>query len=72
MDSFDEETPGLKIELTEREMAIARAAAKLAVEEISDEFYRRLGKTFVSRVLWLIGATLAGFAFSKGWIKLNL
>lgn len=61
-----------KLELTEREMAIARAAAKLAIQEISNEFYKQLGKTFVSRFLWLLGATVAGFAFSRGWIKLNL
>lgn len=69
MDDLD---PTPQLELTEREMAIAGAAVKLAAKEISDEFYRQLGRTFVSRILWLIGATVAGFAFSRGWIKLNL
>lgn len=34
-----------EIELTEREMLIARKAAKLAVEEMTNEIYRTVGKS---------------------------
>jgi hypothetical protein len=54
--------------LTEREVAIAKAAAKLAVQEISDEFYRQVGKTVVTKVLIWIGIAFVAFAAGKGWL----
>ena len=36
-----------EITLTDREEAIARKAAKLAIEEMSGEFYKKVGKTVV-------------------------
>jgi hypothetical protein len=56
------------IELTEREMAVAREAARIAVKELSDEFYKQVGKTFVTKVLVWIGIAAVAFAAGKGWI----
>lgn len=57
-----------KIELTEREMAIAKEAARIAITEISDEFYKQVGKTLVSKVLIWLGIAFVAFATGKGWI----
>lgn len=75
------------IELTEREMLIARRAAELAistlredqhkiaeqaasiaVQRLSDEFYRSIGKNVIQRWLIWIGLLAAGFAGGKGWL----
>ncbi len=55
-------------ELTDREMMIARKAAKLAVEEMTNEIYRQVGKSVITRVLVWVGAVAVGFAVAKGWI----
>lgn len=57
------------IELNEREMAIAREAARIAVKELSDEFYKQVGKTVVTKILIWIGIAAVAFAAGKGWIK---
>lgn len=57
-----------QIQLTEREMAIARAAAKMAVKEMTDEFYKGVGRTVVQRALIVIGAMVVGIGLAKGWI----
>ncbi len=56
------------MELTEREKLIAKEAAKLALEELSGEFYKKVGKTLVDKVLIWIGLLVVGFVFGKGWI----
>lgn len=56
------------IELTERERAIAKEAAKLALEELSSEFYKRVGKTVVDKILIGLGVLAVGFVLGKGWI----
>jgi hypothetical protein len=56
------------IELTDRERLIAKEAAKLALEELSGEFYKRVGKTIVEKVLIWIGMLGVGYVFGKGWI----
>ena len=56
------------ITLTDREEAIARKAAKLAIEEMSGEFYKKIGKTVVEKALIWIGLLVVGFVFGKGWI----
>jgi len=56
------------IELTEREQAIAKEAAKIAIEELAGEFYKQVGKTVINKILIWIGAIVVGFAFGKGWI----
>ncbi len=61
-------------DLTPRELAIAKRAAKMAVEDLSDEFYRQIGKTIVLRVLTWIGMlTVAAimYAAGRGWITLK-
>lgn len=58
-----------EIELTDREMAVARAAAKLAVEEIANEFYKQVGKSVITKVLTWVGLAALGFALAKGWIS---
>ena len=57
-----------EITLTEREEAIARKAAKLAIEEVSSEFYKKVGKTVVEKALIWIGMVFVGFVIGKGWI----
>ena len=57
-----------EITLTEREEAIAKAAAKMAIEEMSGEFYKMVGKTIVEKALIWIGLVVVGFMFGKGWI----
>ena len=57
-----------EITLTEREQAIAKAAAKMAIEEMSGEFYKMVGKTIVEKALIWIGLIVVGFVFGKGWI----
>lgn len=56
------------IVLTEREEAIAKKAAKLAIEEMSGEFYKLVGKTIVEKLLIWIGILVVGFVFGKGWV----
>ena len=56
------------ITLTERERLIAKEAAKLALEELSSEFYKKVGKTVVEKALIWIGLMFAGFVLGKGWI----
>ena len=56
------------IELTEREQAIAKEAAKIAIEELAGEFYKQVGKTVINKILVWVGAIVIGFAFGKGWI----
>lgn len=41
---------------------IAERAATRAVEKITDYVYIEVGKSLVRKVLWLIGATIVGFA----------
>lgn len=57
-----------EIMLNERELAVAKEAARLAVQEISDEFYRQVGKTVVTKVLIWIGIAFVAFAAGKGWL----
>jgi hypothetical protein len=56
------------IELTERERAIAKEAAKLAIEEMSSEFYKKVGKTIVEKAFIFIGLLAVGFVVGKGWV----
>ena len=56
------------IELTDRERLIAKEAAKLALEELSSEFYKKVGKTVVEKVLIWVGMLFVGFVVGRGWI----
>jgi hypothetical protein len=56
------------IELTDRERLIAKEAAKLAIEEMSSEFYKKIGKTIVEKFLIFLGLLFVGFVVGKGWI----
>ena len=56
------------IELTDRERLIAKEAAKLAIEEMSSEFYKKVGKTIVEKVFIFIGLLAVGFVAGKGWV----
>jgi hypothetical protein len=56
------------IQLTERERAIAKEAAKLAIEEMSSEFYKKIGKTVVEKIFIWVGLFVAGLVLGKGWI----
>ena len=56
------------IELTDRERAIAKEAAKLALEELSSEFYKKVGKTVVEQLLIWVGMLFVGFVLGKGWV----
>lgn len=56
------------IELTDRERLIAKEAAKLALQELSGEFYKQVGKTVVEKVLIWLGMLVVGFVLGKGWV----
>lgn len=56
------------IELTPRELAIAKEAARIAVQEISNEFYKQVGKTLIQKVLIWVGIAAVAFATGKGWV----
>jgi len=49
-------------------MAIAKEAARIAVQDLTDDFYKSVGKTMVTRVLIWIGMFALGYGASKGWI----
>lgn len=57
------------IELTDRELAIAKRAASIAIQELTDDFYKTVGKTVVTRVLIWVGMLALGFGVAKGWIS---
>jgi hypothetical protein len=40
----------------------------MAIEEMSGEFYKMVGKTVVEKALIWIGLLVVGFVFGKGWI----
>lgn len=61
--------PYESIELTDRELAIAKQAARIAVQELTDEFYKSVGKTVVGRVLIWVGMLALGFGAAKGWVS---
>jgi len=56
-----------EIELTEREKAIAKEAARIAVEDLAEQFYKQVGKTIINKVLVWVGAIVVGFILGKGW-----
>jgi hypothetical protein len=56
------------IELTDRERLIAKEAAKLALEELSSEFYKKVGRTVVDKALIGLGVLAVGFVMGKGWL----
>jgi len=57
-----------EIQLTERERAIAQEAARLALEDLSSEFYKKVGKTVVEKALIWVGMLFVGFVLGKGWV----
>lgn len=56
-------------QLSEREMLIAKTAAKMAVKEIQDSFYKEIGKGIVTKLLVWIGLATVAFLAGKGYIK---
>jgi hypothetical protein len=58
------------MELTDREAAIARHAADLAVKHMTETFYAEVGRTVVKRFFIIIGAIIVAFSVGKGWINL--
>lgn len=69
-DSMDSDLSNLmpEFKLTEREILIARVSADLAVKKMTDNFYKEVGRTFVSRWLIIIGSMVVAFAMGKGWM----
>jgi hypothetical protein len=59
------------VELDERELAIAKKAAKLVVDDLTHNFYHSVGKTVVTRFLVIIGFLVVAYAAGKGWISLK-
>lgn len=55
--------------LTEREVLIAKLAADLAVKKMTDNFYKEVGRTFISKWLIIIGAMVVAFGAGKGWVN---
>jgi hypothetical protein len=66
-------------ELSPRELAVAEAVAvrvaketaSAVIEELTDSFYKQVGKTFVSRIFIWVGAGLISLGVAKGWITLT-
>jgi voltage-gated potassium channel Kch len=56
------------IQLTEREMLVAQKAAKLAVQEVANEFYKQVGRGFMARLFIWVGMGFVGFAVARGWL----
>ena len=56
-------------QLSEREMLIAKEAAKIAVKEIQDSFYKEVGKGVVTKLLGWIGLGTGALLAGKGYIK---
>jgi len=52
-------------ELTDRELRIARHAADAAVKQITEGFYKEVGKTVVNKFLILVGAMAVAFCLGK-------
>lgn len=61
-------TPSNQEELTEREMLIAKAAAQIAIQDLTAQFYQQVGKSVVTRAFIWIGAFALGLGIAKGWI----
>ena len=57
-----------EIRLNERELAVAKEAARIAIQELTDQFYKQVGKTMFQKALIWIGAIAIGFGLAKGWI----
>jgi len=57
------------ITLTEHEEAIAKRAAELAVDKMTNEFYSSVGRTVIHRLLIIIGAAVVAFLAGKGWLS---
>jgi hypothetical protein len=56
-------------QLSEREMLIAKEAAKIAVKEIQDSFYKEVGKGVITKALVWIGLAVVAFMAGRGYIK---
>lgn len=67
----DPQATAAEIKLTDREMAIAREAAKIAVEEIATHFYAQVGKGVVTKFFVWAGLLALGFGYAKGWINIT-
>lgn len=67
--TMDEELEDIKDQLTERELLIARAAARIAIKELSDDFYKSIGRNVVQRWLIYVGLLSAGWFGGKGWFS---
>jgi hypothetical protein len=51
---------------------IAEAAADKAIEKLEARMYEQVGRQFVQKITWMIGAIVVGIyalAKVKGWIK---
>lgn len=58
-------------ELTEREIKIAKLAAELAVKQITEDFYKDVGRTVVNKFLIIIGAMAVAFAAGKWGLDIS-
>lgn len=59
-------------QLTERELVIAKHAARLAVEEMQNEFYKFVGKGIINRALTILGllaVVAVTWLYSSGRLK---
>lgn len=66
--SAEPERSPLDDELSQRELAIAKVAAKLAVAQIQNDFYAEVGRNVITRGLIALGMIVVAFALGKGWI----
>jgi len=57
--------PVSRFELSEREEQIAALAARLAVKQITDDFYKDVGKTVVTKFFIIVGGLTVAFLAGK-------
>lgn len=62
---YSQDSMPAEIELSDRELLIAKHAAKIAVKEMQEEFYKMVGQGVVSRALTVIGLLAV---LAAGWV----
>jgi hypothetical protein len=58
--------------LNDRELLVAKHAADLAVKQMTDNFYKEVGRTFINRFFIIVGAAFVAFAVGRGWISATI
>lgn len=57
------------IELSDREKLIAQEVAWFVVKQMTDNFYKEVGRSFISRFFIVAGVGIVGYLVAKGYVK---